>query len=874
MSEIKFGAQFYTWQMSGKKYIGKLPHILKVVNAAGFAGIEPEILMLGNYYEDPQELKDILVQHGLKLGALTLALDWAGAVETKRESQEAERIFNYTKYFPGTHLVLCQMPGKDRTNLQPRQANAIACVNAVASRASDQGIACSFHPNSPSGSVFRTRDDYRILLDGLDGTLVGFAPDSGHIAKGGMDVIEVFRSYMSFIKHVHFKDITASGEWIGMGTGVIDFPQIATLLSAAGYKGWIMIEEESPEAELNPDIATNKNGKYLYQTLLPLIQELGIPKKKSPPVEKVITPVTDSKDFRFSSPDQVWITGCLSSRFQGNLQYLVKKYEEKRDWMLEPFQHRGEEWVIEPLRNAKGELPWAGEYAGKWLDAASLAAASGSHAQLGQYSAEFAAAMIASQDSDGYLGIEAPEKRGAASDWDLWNVKYAMTGLLTHYEITREKTSLEAAVRCGEWLIHQYGLVTDADSSFYNSWEDGGVSVIIVDELARLYRLSGGQIFLDFASSVVTHFPLVGKMRNTCRAPLMHAYTLLGILGGIVDFLTVENAPTELTWIEKIWEDLVARHLYPTGSLGYNELIRLSAPNDTPVENDQPDRHHQETCATVEWLLFNSRLYQATGRARYFQKMEQTIYNALLAAQSADGLNWMYYTPLRYEKHWFTGPTSCCYWSGPRGIARLPEWVYAVDAEGIRVNLYESSEGSFQIEGFAVTLKQFSLYPDAGKVTLEVQPAQPIRFIMRLRIPFVGSQVHIRLNGCATPTEPGADGCCCIQRTWLPGDLVEMEFDIPTAVEHFLDEHYGILRRGVEVLAVDQRDNSSLDLDKLALQKGMELKRMGALDGRRRYAGKTYVGNRLAQVIFTPYADCGGEGSRFRTAFPIRPMAK
>jgi len=341
-----------------------------------------------------------------------------------------------------------------------------------------------------------------------------------------------------------------------------------------------------------------------------------------------------------------------------------------------------------------------------------------------------------------------------------------------------------------------------------------------------------------------------------------------------VDFLTVEKAPKELTWIENIWEDLVAQHLYPTGSLGYNELIRLSAPNDTPVENGQPDRHHQETCATVEWLLFNSRLYQATGRARYLQKMEQTIYNALLAAQSADGLNWMYYTPLRYEKHWFTGPTSCCYWSGPRGIARLPEWVYSVDAEGIRVNLYESSEASFHIEGFAVTLKQSSLYPDVGKVTLEVQPEQPIRFMLRLRIPFVGRQVHIRLNGRGTPTVPGADGYYCIQHTWLPSDLVEMEFDIPTAVEHFLDEHYGILRRGVEVLAVDQRDNSSLDLDQLALQKGMELKRMGALDGRRRYAGKTHVGNRLAPVIFTPYADCGGEGSRFRTAFPIRPMAK
>ena len=98
MSQINFGCQFYTWQMSGKKYIGKLPHMLKVVNSAGFAGIEPETLMLGAYYEDPQELKDILIQHGLKLGALALALDWTGPVETKQENREAERIIKYMEF--------------------------------------------------------------------------------------------------------------------------------------------------------------------------------------------------------------------------------------------------------------------------------------------------------------------------------------------------------------------------------------------------------------------------------------------------------------------------------------------------------------------------------------------------------------------------------------------------------------------------------------------------------------------------------------------------------------------------------------------------------------------------------------------------------
>ena len=271
MSQIHFGCQFYTWQMSGQRYIGKLPHILSVVDKSSFTGIEPETLMLGAFYKDPYALKDVLQEYGLELGAITLVLDWAGAAETAEERREADYLFDYMKPFPNTHLVLCQMPGEDRSDLRARQENAMACVNAVAARAVQRGIVSSFHPNSPPGSVFRVDEDYRLLLDGLDHEVVGFAPDTGHIAAGGIDVIQMFKTYRSVIRHVHFKDIAASGEWVAMGNGTIDFPRIVTSLKDTGYGGWIMIEEESKAAESDPDAATTQNGQYLRESLLPLV---------------------------------------------------------------------------------------------------------------------------------------------------------------------------------------------------------------------------------------------------------------------------------------------------------------------------------------------------------------------------------------------------------------------------------------------------------------------------------------------------------------------------------------------------------------------------------------------------------------------------
>src|SRR4029079_619103 len=129
---------------------------------------------------------------------------------------------------------------------------------------------------------------------------------------------------------------------------------------------------------------------------------------------------------------------------------------------------RGMDWVLEPLRNKKAELAWAGEYAGKWLDAAALSAFDGVEEHRSKAATNFASELIAAQESGGYLGIELPARRGHGSDWDVWNVKYALTGLLTYFEASQDGAALYAAVRCGEWLINQFGMVSAADHSFFS----------------------------------------------------------------------------------------------------------------------------------------------------------------------------------------------------------------------------------------------------------------------------------------------------------------------------------------------------------------------------------------------------------------------
>lgn len=270
MGKIKIACETYTWQMPGESYKGKLDHIMEVVSAAGFAGIEPETSFFGEL-SDPLKMKDMLAMYNLDLSVLVHVEDWRNPTETETEKANAEKWMEYLSHFPDTIYLPVQMPGKDRSNLQERQKNLLSCVNALAERATSRGIKCSYHPNSPIGSVFRTEEDYKILLNGLNPKFIGYCPDVGHIAKVDMDPLAIVKQYRELINLVHYKDMYADGRWAQTGEGVIPFKEITEFLIETGYEGWIIMEDEADQAITDPDGVTRKDGDYINTKIKPLL---------------------------------------------------------------------------------------------------------------------------------------------------------------------------------------------------------------------------------------------------------------------------------------------------------------------------------------------------------------------------------------------------------------------------------------------------------------------------------------------------------------------------------------------------------------------------------------------------------------------------
>jgi len=550
----------------------------------------------------------------------------------------------------------------------------------------------------------------------------------------------------------------------------------------------------------------------------------------------------------------VRLAGPLGRRHRANVDYLLHLCHTEGEAMVNAFRERG-------VR--KQDRGWDGEYAGKWLDAAALTAANLRDAELTDRAHFMANALIEAQADDGYMGIEGPAKRGKAA-WDVWNHWYAITGWLTHYETFGDAASLAAAKRAGRWLIKHYGPIDADHRRFFRGAWGGGCNVDVAGQLVRLYRHTGDDAFRAFAASAIAQYPPIQTMRETRRPPLTHAYVLSAYLGGVVELaLSGGGHGDELPWVEAVWQRMRDEHLYPTGSLGLGERLR------EPPPAEEPDAKMQETCATVEWLLLSYRLYRATGHARYMHEIERTVYNALLAAQSADGMSWMYYTPLRYEKRWFSGPTRCCYWSGPRGIARLPMLVYATDADGVRVDLLETSTATLAVDGREVEIRQASDYPAAGRTTITLTPPEPMRLALKVRIPRHATQPTLTVNGKPAdgPVKPGA--YVNPVREWQAGDRVTIAFDMPARVVP-MGENV-CLARGPQFLAADARDNPDLDLAAVAVPESITLRTAEPAGDRPRYAVTLLARGEPRRVLLTPYADAGNDGARFTAVFGRGP---
>ncbi len=286
------------------------------------------------------------------------------------------------------------------------------------------------------------------------------------------------------------------------------------------------------------------------------------------------------------SPSEVHLDGYLGVRVANN--------EKNRLLGV------NEEELLGGFRQRPGKQAWIGEHVGKWLHAATLAWANTGDAALRTKLDRVVTELLKTQEADGYLGTYTPDKRFGlfpGSDWDVWVHKYNLIGLLTYYQHTQTPAALEASRKIGDLLISTFG--PGKKSIISAGTHVGMAATSVLEPMVLLYRMTGDERYLNFARTIVSAWdePNGPKIITTLTTEKRVDKTANGkayeMTSNLVGLCELARATGERRYLEPVinaWEDIVANHLYITGTASQGE--HFHAPHYLP---NQPSANIGET---------------------------------------------------------------------------------------------------------------------------------------------------------------------------------------------------------------------------------------------------------------------------------------
>lgn len=414
------------------------------------------------------------------------------------------------------------------------------------------------------------------------------------------------------------------------------------------------------------------------------------------------------------------------------------------------------------------------------------------------------------QEPDGYLNTSftmnpsnphpwmAPGKRWEKVEelsHEFYNLGHMVEGAVAHYQATGKRNFLDIAIKYADCIVREIGL---------NQGQTDKVPGHQIAEmaLAKLYLATGEKKYLDQARYFLdrrghtsrkdaysqAHKPVVEQdeaVGHAVRATYMYA--------GMADVAALTGDSAYINAIDRIWHNIVNKKYYITGGIGARHQGE-SFGNNYELPNHEA---YCETCAAIGNVYVNHRLFLLHGDAKYYDVLERTLYNGLIAGMSVDGGSFFYPNPLASEgnyerKPWFG--CACCPSNLCRFIPSLPGYIYAVDNNNLYVNLYIGNTADLNVNGKKVTISQKGNYTWDGKVTLTVNANKAGEFAMKLRIPgwatnhpvpgnlYAYADNHTASYSISVNGEPAtgnlSNGYLSVTRKWKKGDRIDLSFDM------------------------------------------------------------------------------------------------
>ncbi|MEP6466296.1 MAG: beta-L-arabinofuranosidase domain-containing protein [Parafilimonas sp.] len=450
--------------------------------------------------------------------------------------------------------------------------------------------------------------------------------------------------------------------------------------------------------------------------------------------------------------------------------------------------------------------------------------------------------IAAAQMSDGYLDTYY-ELGDISKRWteigyhEDYNAGHLMEAAVAYYDATGKKKLLDVAIKLANYIDTTMRL---ANKKWFSGHEEIEIG------LMKLYKTTGNDNYEKLANWYLSQrgknvyayskdewvkpgywqdvLPVKEQTQITG-----HAVRAMYLYSGAADVAAATGDTGYVNAMKKVWQDVVYRNIYLTGGIG------SSGNNEGFTKDyDLPNSDaYCETCASVGMVLWNERMTELTGNAKYMDVLERSLYNGALDGLSLSGDRFFYGNPLASNgdderSAWFG--TACCPANISRLIAGIGNYIYGANDKSIWINLFIGSNTSVKINNTNVDVNMQTNYPWNGKVSINISPEKATEFPVYIRIPgwtqndIVDGSLYFVNNGTKQSPQFFVNGkavdfkqqndYAIITNNWKKGDIISFEYAMPvmeisSKKEVLYDNDRIAFQRGPIVYCVEGADNNN-----------------------------------------------------------------
>jgi DUF1680 family protein len=507
---------------------------------------------------------------------------------------------------------------------------------------------------------------------------------------------------------------------------------------------------------------------------------------------------------------------------------------------------------VPPLRIPRGrhnfttQIFWDSDV-GKWIEAASYALA---HRRDEAIEAKIEAIvddLEKAQAPDGYLNCwylgREPDKRltNLRDNHEFYNLGHLLEGAIAYFRATGRRRLLDQLERYIALIRQDFGTGAGQRPGY-----DGHQEIELA--LVKLYHLTGARKHLDLAAYFIdqrgtqphyfdaearargedpkafwagtyeynqSHLPVRDQTKVVGHAVrAMYMYTAMADLARELQDANLRKA------CETLWRDVIATKMYVTSGLG-PEAANEGFTRDYDLPNASA---YAETCASVALVFWAQRMLHFDLDGRYADVLERALFNGALTGLARDGRHYFYANPLESDgshRRWAWHHCPCCTMNASRLIGSVGGYFLSHDAANVALHLYGGVTAEVMLAGGQVRLTETSDYPWDGDIRIAVDPAAPLRFALKLRVPGWAAGAGAAVNGQPVAAAPVA-GYLTIDRDWTAGDVVDLT--LPMAPVRIFahpavaaDTGRVALARGPLVYCLEEPDNAGGPVQDLQL---------------------------------------------------------